>query len=132
MLRIAIAIILVMHGLGHAMGLLAAWTAVPSGLSGGPWLLSNEVTMTSPVGRLWSLVWLTALVATAASGVGLLLNQDWWQPLAVVSAIVSLVAVVPWLNVMPAGSAFGAVLVDLLLLAVLLLPWREQLVARLR
>jgi hypothetical protein len=63
---------------------------------------------------------------------GLLANQAWWQPPAVVSAVVSLVAVVPWLSVMPPISAIGAVGVDLAVLVVLLAPWGRQIVDRLR
>ena len=127
MLRMIIALVLIAHGIGHTMGVLAAWTPVPSGLSGGHWLLSNGVTLDSPVGRAVSLLWVAALLLTVGSGLGLLFQQDWWQPLAVAGSVCSLLAIGPWLNLMPVGSAIGAVAVDLLVLAGLLGPWHESL-----
>jgi hypothetical protein len=132
MIRIIVALILIAHGLGHSMGVLAAWTTVPSGLSNRPWLFSGGVLADSATGRVWSLLWLAALVVTTVGGAGLLLHADWWRTVAVAGAILSLVAIVPWLPAMPAGSAFGAVGVDVLVLALLLLPVGEGFVRQLR
>jgi hypothetical protein len=132
MLRIIVALVLIAHGLGHSMGVLAAWTTIPSGLTNRPWLFSNGVLLDSAVGRVFGLLWLAALVVTTAGGVGLLLHQDWWRVVAVAGAALSLVAIVPWLPAMPVVSAFGAVAVDMLVLAGLLLPVGEQVVRQLR
>src|SRR5690242_751745 len=132
MVRIIVALVLIAHGLGHSMGVLAAWTTIPSGLTNRPWLFSTGVLMDSTMGRVWSVLWLAALLVTTAGGVGLLLHQDWWRTVAVAGAILSLVAIAPWLAAMPPFSAFGAVAVDILVLAILLLPVGEQFVRQLR
>jgi hypothetical protein len=132
MLRIIIALILLAYGVGHVMGMLGAWTSIPSGLSSGHWLLSSTVTIDSALGRAFSLLWLLAMIGTVSAALGLLFQQAWWQPLAVASAILSLVAIGPWLNVMPVGSAIGAVLVDVIVLVGLLGPWHESLAHALR
>ena len=100
MLRIIVALVLIAHGLGHSMGVLAAWTPIPSGLTNRPWLFSGGVLLDSGTGRVWSLIWLAALLVTTAGGVGLLLQQDWWRTVAVAGAVLSLVAIVPWLAVL--------------------------------
>jgi hypothetical protein len=132
MLRWIVALVLIGHGLGHSIGVLASWTSIPSGLTGGHWLLSDNVTMDSTVGRVFGILWLVTLVGTTASGIGLLANQEWWQPLAVASSVLSLIAIVPWLNTMPTMSAIGAVAVDLAVLIVLLGPWGQPVVDRIR
>jgi hypothetical protein len=131
MLRWIVGIVLIAHGLGHSMGFLASWTTIPSGLTSGHWLLSSDITMDSAVGRVFGLVWLLALASTTAAGVGLLLRQEWWQPVAVVAAILSLIAIVPWASVMPTFSAIGAVTIDIITLVALLTPWGEQFVEQL-
>ncbi len=132
MLRLIVAGALIVHGIGHSMGILASWTTIPSGLVTRPSMLSGTLVMDSAIGRVFGLIWLLALVTSVGAGVGLLARQDWWIPLAIVSSVISLVAVVPWLNVMPPISAIGAVLMDLAVLGALLLPQGEQLVRSLR
>jgi len=132
MFRMIVALVLIAHGLGHSMGVLGAWTTIPSGLTNRPWLFAGGVLLDSGMGRVWGVLWLAALLVTTAGGVGLLLQQDWWRGVAVAGAVLSLVAIVPWLAAMPPFSAFGAVAVDILVLAILLLPVGEQLVSRLR
>ncbi len=132
MLRWIVGIVLIAHGIGHSMGMLAAWTTVPSGLTPGHWLLSNDVTMESALGKAFGVLWLVALIAFIGAGLGVIFQQEWWQSLAVVSAVLSLVAIVPWLNIMPIFSAIGAVVVDLAVLIVLLTPWGDQVAEQLR
>jgi hypothetical protein len=127
-----VGLVLIAHGIGHAMGFMAAWTTIPSGLTTGHWLFSGDVTMNTAVGKAFGLLWLVGLVAFVGSGLGLLIGAAWWQPLAIAASVISLLAIVPWLNVMPIGSAFGAVAVDIITLVVLLTPWGEGLTKALR
>jgi hypothetical protein len=101
-------------------------------LSGGHWLLSSNVMLDSALGRAFGLLWLVALIATVGAALGLLFQQEWWPLLAVASAVLSLVAIGPWLNLMPLGSAIGAVLVDVIVLVALLGPWHDTLIRALR
>jgi hypothetical protein len=56
--------------------------------------------------------------------------MPWWPTLAIAAAGVSLVAIVPWMRVVPPGAWAGALL-DLLDLVALLPPWSDQIVAAL-
>jgi hypothetical protein len=125
-------LVLIAHGIGHAMGFMASWTTIPSGLTTGHWLFSGDVTMNSALGRAFGLLWLVGLVAFVGAGFGLLMGATWWQPLAIAASVISLVAIVPWLGVMPVGSAIGAVAVDVITLVALLTPWGESLTRALR
>jgi hypothetical protein len=99
MLRILFGIFLIAHGLVHA-----AVYATPK-VKGAPfdpthsWLLSALGLGQEP-SRLVSLVMaLAAMLGFVISGVGMFANQPWWVPLAVASALVSLVLVVLYFNV---------------------------------
>ncbi len=58
---ILILVVIIMHGLAHLSGTMTAFTARDVGSSDKPWLFSKGVTLRSPIGQLFSLVWLAAL-----------------------------------------------------------------------
>jgi hypothetical protein len=126
MLKYIAAIAVFMHGVGHVAGVLSAWTSVDSGFTERPWIFSQGVTMKSPLGRVWGLFWLVALICLVAAGLGIAFGQAWWPTLALVGAVVSLVAIVPWWNTVVSGAKAGA-LFDLVILVALLL-WNDQIV----
>ncbi len=111
-----LAIVLVMQGIGHVIGFLAAWTKIPVGWRGAPWLFGKGYTITSPIGMAWGLVWFVVLLGFAEAGLGLMIGQPWWLAMAVASALISLVAILPWWKSVPVGAAVGAITVDLVVL----------------
>jgi len=115
-IRWLLVIVMVMHGIGHIMGFLAAWTKIPVGWRDAPWLLGGGYHITSPVGAAWGLLWLVVLIGFVGAGLGLIWSQPWWLALAVASAVVSLVAILPWWTSAPLGAAVGGVVVDLVIL----------------
>lgn len=128
MLRYVLALALVMHGLGHVMGFIAAWTpTIEVGFSDAPSILWSGATVASAAGKAFGLLWLVALVGSVGAGLGLLFGHEWWRVLAVASALISLAAIVPWWNTVPAGARFGGVLFDLVIIALLLFPWGERI-----
>lgn len=126
LLRLLFAAPLIVHGLAHIGGFLTSWTSMDAGYSERPWVFSQSVTLRSPLGRVFGLLWLLVVLGFVAAGLGLGLGQPWWPTLAIVSALGSLVAIVPWWNAVPAGARFGAAF-DLLVLVVLLTPLRDRL-----
>jgi uncharacterized membrane protein YphA (DoxX/SURF4 family) len=129
LIRMLFALPLILHGIGHLSGIAGAWSSASSGFSARPWIFSQGIVLQSPVGRAWSLLWLVAGLGLVAAGLGLLFGQPWWPALAVAGAVVSLVAMVPWWNAIPAGAKAGIVF-DLVILVVLLVPpLREWLLA---
>jgi hypothetical protein len=120
-----VAAVLIGHGIGHLTGVLAAFTPGGGGFRPESWLFSKGVTPASTVGKLWSLVWLAAMGAFIAAGIALLARPDWWPSLPIVAALLSLAAIVPWWNAVVPGAKAGALL-DVLVLAVLVPGWRDQ------
>jgi hypothetical protein len=129
MRRISAAIVLAVHGLGHLMGFLAAWTTVPVGFSTRPWLLSPGITMSSGVGRGFGLLWLASMAFLAAAGVLILVREKRWRALATGGSLISLITLLPWLNTIAPALVLEATLVDVLVLSLLFGPWSKQVVA---
>lgn len=128
MVLYVIAIVLLMHGIGHIMPFLAAWTSQKVGFSDASWLFSSGVGVSSPIGQTFGLLSLLALFGFCAAVLGLLTHQQWWPAMAIAAAVVSIVAIIPWLSTWPLGSAIGALLVDVAILVALLPPWADRLI----
>ncbi len=125
MLRFLLAAPLIVHGLAHLSGFLASWTANDGGFTDRPWIISTSISVHDPVGRMFGILWLIAMIGFVGSGVGLVLRQAWWPTLAMAAVLLSLLVIVPWWHSVPPGAKIGAAF-DLLVLAVLLLPLRES------
>jgi hypothetical protein len=116
-----IAGVLVLHGLGHVMGFLAAWTSIPMGfVEGKSWLFSSGVPIDSVTGKIFGLFWLVAMVGFVGAGIGILTGEDGWRALALAAAVISLLVILPWWNAVTPGSRVGALLVDVVTLIVVL------------
>jgi hypothetical protein len=126
-IKYAIVLILLAHGAGHAMGFLAAWTRLPMGFVDRPWVFGGDVKIETPIGRAFGLFWLGALGGFVAAGIGVLLRQGWWSVSVFWGAVVSIVAILPWWNTITPSARVWPILVDVLALAVLLGPWRDQI-----
>jgi hypothetical protein len=127
MWRYVLAVVLIGHGLANVAGAMAPWTKPGRGFSDRPWIFSRGITLRSTVGRLFSLVWLLSTIGLVAGGVGLLTGQAWWRTAALVGALASLVAIVPWWRTVPPGARAAAA-IDLILYAFLLSPLSSQIV----
>lgn len=130
-LSIVVAITLLGHGIGHVMGFLASWTKLPMGFTESPWIFSREVFIQSGVGKAFGILWLIAMSAFVAAGIGLFSEQSWWTTMAVIASFLSLIAIIPWWNTFTPGSKLAAVLVDVVVITALLGPWKDELLARL-
>ena len=125
--RILVIVFLIMHGIGHVIWFLGAWTSIRVGMKDGPWILPGNVIIRSPLGRLWGLLALLALIYLEAAAVALLGQSASWRQMTYVGVIVSLVAVTPWLRQSPGSTPINAILADMALLFVLALPLSEEL-----
>jgi hypothetical protein len=132
MLRLLLALVFIMHGIGHSMGFLESWTRINVGFADRPWILPGAVAIDSAIGRVFGVLWLLAMVGFVAAGWGVLTRADWWQALAIASAAVSLIAIVPWWSTVPPGASYGGTLVSVLTLVALLGPWRDPIVQAVR
>jgi hypothetical protein len=112
------------------MGIFAAWTNIPMGFTDSPWIFSSGTLIKSAVGKGFSVLWLLSMAAFVAAAIGLFMDQSWWTTSAVIASIISLMAIIPWWNTFTPGSKQAAVLVDVVVLAVMLGPWKAELLAR--
>ena len=126
-IKYAVILALLFHGAGHAMGFLAAWTKVPMGFVDRPWVFGGDVKIDTPVGRVFGLIWLAALVGFIAAGIGALTGQEWWTAAAKWSSVISIVAIVPWWNTVTPTARLWPIIVDVLVLGALLGPWRDRI-----
>jgi len=127
MLKVALALVLLAHGIGHSMGLLQVFKVaqVNPQWQGDSWVLTSVAgtTVTQVVGIV---LWTAAMIGFAGvAGVVVgWLPATWWQPLAVGSALLSLVGLLVFPAAFPTFSTIGAAAIDIaLLIAVLRLDW---------
>lgn len=128
MIRWLIAIAMLMHGVGHIMFFLEAFTGSPMGFSTAPWLLPGGFTVDSPVGKAFALLWLLAMLGFMAAAIGLVARQEWWPALAVAAAVVSLVVLLPWWNTITPSSRMWVLLADVVVIVAFGLPWKDQVI----
>ena len=119
-------LVLVAHGLGHSVYILASWMNIDSGFSDKAWVLPGDYMLDSTVGTVWGVFWLVALGLFATAGTGVLMEKKWWRTCALMGSVVSLVAILPWAMTVVSGALAGAVL-DVAIILVLLLPFGEKI-----
>ena len=119
--RILVVVILVMHGIGHLVWFLAAWTPVRAGVKDGSWLLPGNVTIRSPLGRVLGIVALAATLVFIGAAIWLIAGRVWWANWTYLGIFLSFGAVVPWFRQSPGSTAVNAVMADLVLLFIITL-----------
>lgn len=128
MIRWLIVLAMLMHGVGHMVFFLEAFPGSPMGFADAPWLLPGAFTVTSAVGKAFALLWLLAMLGFLVAAVGLLRRKEWWPALAVASAVISLVVLLPWWNTITPSSRVWVLLADLVIIAAFGLPWKNQVI----
>ena len=115
MARKAVAVLLVVHGLIHLLGFVVPWRL--ASIAGFP--DRTDVLGGADVGttgaRILGVFWLVACLGFVASGLALLLGRAHWWEGAVVSAVLSLILAVLWVQ----QAYFGAV-IDVVVIAAIL------------
>jgi hypothetical protein len=131
-LRFIIAVVLFVHGVGHAMGIIPALRLVDvKGWSSHSWLLTP--LLGEAVARFISIVlFLAALVGFVGATLGLLgwlIPHEPWRTLAIASAVISLVAIALFWNAFVSffPNKVGAIGVDIAtLVCLLVLNWPTE------
>jgi len=94
-MRIALAIILIAHGVAHLVGFVVPWRIAR--LDGMPYkttLLDGRLDVGDTAIRIIGMLWLLAALAFFASGLSLAFQAPWWPPFTVAAAAFSLVLTV--------------------------------------
>jgi hypothetical protein len=126
LLRIALAIVIGAHGIGHILFLVPLLGIADWGQSTHSWLLGAG----GPARVIGGLIWVLATAGFVAVAVGLFADAPWWRPLAVASAVVSLVGLLLFWATPAASSAFFALLFNaIVILSLWLLNWPSVAVA---
>ncbi len=135
MLRLVVGGVLLLHGLGHggALGALL-WIRLRPGPDTGGWLAARSWLVPSLPAETATVVasafWIVSLIGfgvAALSFWGVLVPGEVWKPLAVGTAIVSLVGVVLFFGTWPMFNTVAALGVDVaVLVAVLWLRWPPE------
>ena len=126
--RILVVIVLAVHGIGHSIWFLAAWTRFSAGVKDGPWMPPGNVTIRSPLGKVWGILALIVLSYLVAAAITLVSLEAAWRQLAYVGVLLSFVTVVPWLRQSPRSTGTNALIANLALMFVMALPLSEDLI----
>ena len=133
MFKIVLALILVAHGIGHSMGLLQLFriATINPAWRGDSWLLTGSLG--TPIAQAAGAVsWTVAIVGFAVVSAVILgwLPASWWAPVALASALASIVGLVLFPLAFPPMSSLAALAVDVVLLAaVLVFRWAPEQLA---
>jgi hypothetical protein len=120
--RFLVVVFMLMHGVGHVIWFLAAWTPIRAGVGDGVWSLPGNVTIRSALGRVWGALALLALVLFVWAAMALLAGSLSWRGLTLLGIVASFVAIGPWRRQSPGSTWLMAILADLVLLILLALP----------
>lgn len=130
-LRYVIAFVLIVHGIGHIQGVLAALgVSSTESWHGRSWLLSGLLGegVIRIIGLLIWLVGFAGFVAAALSLLDWLVPHGWWRTLAILFAVISLLSVIVYWNSLAAiFNKVGAIGVNLaVLIGLLALSWPSE------
>lgn len=124
-IKIILSLVLFIHGLAHLGGVFAPITKDHSGFKNTHWLFSNKINLDSRIAQLWGVIWLVAAIGFVSSAYGFYFQTSWVTTVVFMSAIYSLVAMIPWFNAVPAGAKVGMVF-DLIVIVFLVVSQRIQ------
>ena len=118
-MRIALAVLLVVHAAVHVLGFVAA---VSHSRADGA-AASSRRGFSGPAGWALAGVWLAAVVAFATGAAGLFADAAWWRTAGFLGVIASAVAVALWWR----DAKYGVPLTAVVLAAVLAAPGIDAL-----
>ena len=134
-MRLAAAIFVAIHGIGHIVWFFATWMPVALAAQGREMLEGRRphllVDPKSGAGKLVGVVSVTVIAGFVASGWGIWTEASWWPPLVIASSVASLVVILGMWNPIrapgPVSISARALLADGGLAAATLLPWGDRL-----
>ena len=120
LLRIAVALVVFAHGVGHILFLgpvvgLGNW----AGQTGQSWLLTG-VLGESATRAIATLTWSAVIVLFIAGVGGFLVGAEWWRGVTVAAAALSIAGIVVFWGGLATSSAIFALIADVAILAGLL------------
>jgi hypothetical protein len=120
-IKYIVAIFFIGKGLVNLSGVLAPWTKNMQGFKDAPWIFSKGITLTSTLGKAFSLVWLASTACLVAAGIGILTDAYWWVSPAIAGCACSLLATIVWWKAVVPGTRVGVIL-DAVVIVILTTP----------
>ncbi len=127
MYRFVFGVLLVSHGIAHIFDFIATQTPGRVGVKEKTKATSSRNTDSRPGSRAIVLLWLAAAWLLMGSGLGIFLGKDWWTTLAIIGAVLSLGAIIPWWNRVRRSAKLGVIL-DVIIIVGLLTPLKEKVI----
>jgi hypothetical protein len=101
-MRIALAMLMTIHGMAHLVGVAEAWRLGPPGFPYRTTLLAGHVHLGEVSGRAFGFVWLALAIAFVSGAVGAVGGAPWWPQATLGAAIASLaLTVAEWPEARP-------------------------------
>ena len=125
--RLGIGIVLVLHGVGHALGVVAL-----TSIGSDSWNARSRLFSDSTARAVSAVLWTVLLVGFVIAGLALLeigVPESWWKPVAVVAAVGSLAALTLFWNAFPVlfPNKIGAIAVNFaVLVGILITNWATE------
>jgi hypothetical protein len=134
-MRLAGAIFVAIHGLGHIVWFFSTWMPVVLGKEGRDMLDANRegfrVDPKGPAGKVVGLLSLAVIAGFGTTAWGIWTEASWWPPLLIGSAVASLLVIFGMWNPIkapgPVSISFRALLADIGLVAATLMPWGDRI-----
>jgi hypothetical protein len=112
--RIALAALLIVHGLIHAVAPLILWDLAEfRDIDGEP-----TVAMSTASADAFGVVWLVVLVAFVVAGAAVLARRGWWVPISLASVTLSQFLIVLWWGGAWRGTIANALIVAAVWIAI--------------
>lgn len=122
---------LILHGIGHVLGVLAATSLGNDSWNARSWLLSDPLG-DGAAKAINVVLWVIGFVVFVLAGLALLgigFLESWWKPLAVAGAVLSLATLTLFWNAFPVlfPNKVGAIAVNLAaLIGILIADWPTE------
>jgi hypothetical protein len=117
-MRIALAVLMTLHGIAHLVGFAGAWQlAAAANVPYKTTVLGGHVDLGGAGIRAVGILWVAAAVAFVAVSAGAVMHTDWWFRTAVLVALASLALTILELPEARIGAAVNVLLLAILLLA---------------
>lgn len=130
MLRFLIGILIVLHGLVHLWYVTLSQRLVEfqpeMGWTGRSWILTNPLG-DATTRSLASILFVLVTITYVAGGIGIFIQQDWWRPVVVGSALLSSALILLFwdghLQMLVKKGLLGLAINTAMLVALLVLEW---------
>ena len=90
-MRLALAVVMLLHGFAHIVGVIGAWDLAPSRVPHRTTLLGGAISAPPSVTQLMGVLWLVLALGFAATSAGAMANAGWWTKTALLFSALSLV-----------------------------------------